>query len=199
MSWKKVVERFDPHDTTLLEQTKRHHLKRYEFASAFLGKSYLDICCGQGYGTNYLKQEHEKAFVLGIDKEPSIILAAQKEYPNCQFGIMDIRRLALSRKFDVITFFEAIEHLTFTEGTRVLEYIHKELIEPYGVLIISTPRDIQDRYNIYHKSMWSYETLKNILGSLFNNVRMYGQSWETGLISEENVIENDYYLCVCSD
>ena len=40
--------------------------------------------------------------------------------------------------------------------------------------------------------------LKNELGSIFSEIIIYGQDWDTGIISDENVIDNDFYIVVCN-
>jgi len=193
----KIAERFDPKNGEFAQETRNHHVERYEFVTQFSGNSYLDLCCGYGYGTNILKQSHPNAQVLGIDIDLPTINRAVEDYPDCSFQIMDIRELYFPNRFDIVVFVEAIEHLTYKEGLAILETIKDQVLTINGTLILSTPRDIQDKYNHYHKSVWTYSTLKNILGSSFDKVQIYGQSWATGKIDEDNVINNDFYVCVC--
>ncbi len=62
-----MKERFDPSDTSFSPQTSQHHIKRYEFASKFFGRTYLDLCCGTGYGSNMIKTYRPDSTVDGID------------------------------------------------------------------------------------------------------------------------------------
>jgi len=191
------AERFNPHDPSFAYQTAVHHMKRYEFAAAFDASSYLDICCGYGYGLAILGSKHPDAYLCGIDQDLNVIKQAQADYPKYTYWCQDLRCFSSDQKYDVVTFMEAIEHLTFHDGLRVLKNLNNHVLAPHGILILSTPKDTNDKYNIYHKSIWTYAILKNELGSLFPDVKIYGQDWDTGEISDEDVMNNDFYICVC--
>ena|SRR3990167_5123725 len=189
-------ERFDPNDSEFSEETRQHHLRRYEFASMFFGKRYLDICCGQGYGTALLKKANPKSDVCGLDIDFESIYKAKINNIDCSYQVADITKAFTNEQFDVITFFEAIEHLEDEAGANVINRIYNEVLTPGGVLILSTPRDIQSHDNHYHKSTWSVKRLTEVLGACFPSNTILGQSWATGEISNENVELNDFYICV---
>jgi predicted SAM-dependent methyltransferase len=92
--------------------------------------------------------------------------------------------------------FEAIEHITYSEGLIVLEKVKKQMRKD-SVFMISTPRDINSKYNKMHKSQWDYPVLKNTLGSIFSYVEILGQDWGTGEISDIDIINNDFYIAIC--
>jgi trans-aconitate methyltransferase len=191
-------ERFDPDDESFRTQTRTHHIERYKFAATFHGKGYLDICCGYGYGTNLVKESHPTAHVKGIDNNVAVIQRAKKKYPDCLFEVADVNQPFVDNRFDIAVFFEAIEHLTYQEGLKVVQYIYDEVLSPGGVLLISTPRDALDKYNSFHKSVWPFATLKNVLGSLFKETEILGQSWDTGKIDHNDVVNNSFYICICT-
>jgi 2-polyprenyl-3-methyl-5-hydroxy-6-metoxy-1,4-benzoquinol methylase len=191
-------ERYDPHADGFKEQTGRHHRKRYEFASSFTGRDYLDMCSGQGYGANMLKLAHPTARVDGVEIDQECVDNANKEYPDCFYYVGDITEPFARDQYDVVTFFEALEHITYRDGLHTLQYIYNKVLKPGGKLIVSTPRDIQDKHNHYHLSAWPFHELKNHLGSIFGKITILGQSWETGEIDDEDVIDNDFYVCVCT-
>ena len=194
-----IVERVYLDDEELKPQTIAHHLARYEFARKIRkvrrGDVSLDIACGSGYGTDMLRQEGYKS--VGVDIDRNAISYAKDHFPLNKFIVCDIAEYGQKYCFDLAVMFEAIEHLKYTEGLRVLEAVQENLSSAGGVFILSTPRDIKGKYNELHKSQWDYTVLKNTLGSIFSDVKIYGQDWDTAIISEANVIENDFYITVC--
>lgn len=194
---KNPVERTYPGDNRVSQETIMHHIKRYEFASTLriAERRVLDLACGHGYGTEILRKAgYDKA--IGIDIDEQLINENTKKYPQCRFLKMDITRTAYLPNADLITFFEAIEHLTFHQGKTLLWKIFYAL-NYNGLFVLSTPRDINDKYNRLHKSEWPYFLIKNELGGIFSDVRLYGQDWKTGIINEDNVRDNDFYIAVC--
>lgn len=209
---KTAPERCDLDDHTILEQTKQHHIERYKFAQKYVRpyNRILDICSGTGYGLNIMRSQYPlntKGIGLEIDEE-SVFKAMEKySYPEGPalkispnvFKKCNVVKLISWRyigKFDVIVMFEAIEHFLYEDGLKILGQI-KKLLKVNGTFIISSPRDINDKYNVHHKSMWTFSELKNRVGSIFSGIELWGQDWDTGLIDRENVMNNDLYIGVC--
>lgn len=192
-----IVERVYLDDEKLRPQTIRHHLARYQFACELGGSGFaLDLACGSGYGTEMLRKNGYG--VIGIDIDADAIKFAQTHYPLSTFIVGDISKIrSVVGKYNLVTFFEAIEHLSYKAGKRVIKTIRKKLLADGGTLILSTPRENNGKYNTFHKSEWSYDLLKNELGSVFDTVTVYGQDWDTAEISLDHVKENDFYICVC--
>lgn len=197
----KPVERIYIDDKRVKPQTIAHHVARYQFAidSMKPGGNAIDLGCGTGYGTDMLR-EAGYDYVCGIDSNREAIEYAQKTFPESRYLYCDLNYLGEilsfgAKYYDLITFFEVIEHLTFKEGKILLRTI-RDVLHSDGLFIMSTPRDINGKYNNFHKSEWSFDTLKNELGSLFD-IHMYGQDWDTGEITDKNVRENDFYIVVC--
>ena len=182
----------------------REHMKRYEFASRFVGGRVLDIACGVGYGTQILlendrlgKIEH----ILGVDIDKVTIEYAKTNYSNkkVSYFVEDATSAALEDKlgrFDAIVSFETLEHLK-----KDTEFIHnlKRLLKPSGTLIISTPfgrgRGIPCS-NPYHVHQYKEEEFVQLLNR-FSKIELYYQRNET---IEKAVQGKKYYLmiAVCS-
>jgi 2-polyprenyl-3-methyl-5-hydroxy-6-metoxy-1,4-benzoquinol methylase len=65
-------ERFMPDQLASSEQV-RLHISRYIFAKGFIkDKSILELGCGIGYGSNYLKSSGAKEVVAGDISEDAI-------------------------------------------------------------------------------------------------------------------------------
>ena len=134
LEWDK--ERFLPHIND--GQIRYEHLHRYSFAQQFVGKKdVLELGCGEGYGTYSLSKSANS--IIGIDIDEKTIHHAQKKYinDNLEFQIGSVTELPeFNKKFDVIICFEVIEHIE--EHTKLLKSI-KNLLNPSGILLISTP------------------------------------------------------------
>ena len=202
----KTLERVVLEDPDILEQTKTHHKNRYDFARMYASEtlsylSFLDLCCGTGYGVRILCTNPGSRY-LGIDISQKSIEYSHR-YIERPYSEQHIVKDLVKRsswwglgKYNVITMFECIEHFRYKDGVSIVKRAYNHL-ENKGLFFLSTPRDINERYNMFHKSMWTFSMLKNKLGSIFNEVEIYGQDWDTGIINRENAIENDMYIAVC--
>jgi 2-polyprenyl-3-methyl-5-hydroxy-6-metoxy-1,4-benzoquinol methylase len=195
-----AVERIYPGDTRVKPQTLRHHISRYEFAVAArpitAGDQSLDLGCGSGYGADMLRVAGYKA--AGFDVAGEAIEYCKTHFPDCQFNKVDVRDLLKIKidRPDLVTAFEFIEHLTWRDGLTLIAQV-SAVLNPGGFFIVSSPRDINGKYNEFHKSQWGYAELKNQLGSEFRRVRMFGQDWETGKITDDHALDDDFYIAVC--
>lgn len=191
-------ERFDINNLDYHVSTRLHHIGRYKYATTYRGNKWLDVCCGQGYGTAMLKEAHPGSYVMGVDKEAKVLWKAREEYKGCDFLVADVTQRPFAEQFDIITFFEALEHFSVDQGNTILAWL-REILAPGGTLLLSTPEDIRADYNPFHLSEWSPDTLKEILEPLFSSVEIYGQTWETGEIGPLSKVKNDFYICVCKN
>lgn len=190
-----VIERVYPDDPRVSRKTLAHHIARYRFAAHIQepkGDS-LDICCGSGYGVEILRLAGYSA--KGFDRSKEAITYARTHYPFCSFEQTDISTAYYGTN-SLVTFYEAIEHLSFEEG---IEAIRKTRLSiQKGILVVSTPRDLNEKYNLFHKSQWEVDHLKDALRVFFTTVDMLGQDWDTALISDVNPEGNDFHLAVCT-
>lgn len=210
---KHPVERIYLDDKRVKPQTIAHHVARYKFAVKYLvmeehkgevtrftkRQRVLDLGCGTGYGSDMLSKYG--ASVVGVDVSDIAITFARDNYPQCKFGLANVlvflqRAKENQEKYDLITFFEVIEHISFAQGKEIVRLIHDVLTEN-GIFFLSTPKDTNGKYNTFHKSEWTYEILKNELGSIFGDVEIRGQDWDTAKITRTHVRENDFYICIC--
>jgi SAM-dependent methyltransferase len=65
-------------------------------------RKVLDYGCGKGDFYGFLKEKDIHVDYTGIDINPNLISLAQKKYPECRFGVMDIEEETLSEDFDYI-------------------------------------------------------------------------------------------------
>lgn len=154
---------------------------RYDFAKKFCkGKDVLDIGTGIGLGANYLAKNGANS-VLGIDySKTAIDEAIKKKEANATFKILNVLDLQkLNKKFDVITAFEIIEHISPKEIQDVLANIAR-LLRKNGVYLVTTPNKLKMTYflgkslNPYHLKEYTAEEIKALLSKYFNRVIIKG-------------------------
>ena len=111
-------ERIDPYvDKNVMNLSRLGHIKRYKKATEFIAEGHLvlDAGCGYGYGSNLLAEHAPKSRVIGIDKSTYAIKYARERYGENrkQYFVGDLESFDISKfgLFDLITFFEVIEHL----------------------------------------------------------------------------------------
>ena len=154
---------------------EQDHLERYYFASQFVkGKTILDIACGVGGGSRMLAQAGAEK-VVGVDINPKYISYARKfnSHPAITYIKRDVQRFTYHTSFDVIIFYETIEHLVYYR--QVLLTLNK-LLNRRGRLIISTPnRQITSPgskslgskpRNSYHQQEFTIPEMTSLLKSI---------------------------------
>ena len=207
-------------------QIRYEHLHRYSFAQQFVGKKdVLELGCGEGYGTYSLSKSANS--IIGIDIDEETIHHAQKKYinDNLEFQIGSVTELPeFNKKFDVIICFEVIEHIE--EHTELLKSI-KNLLNPSGILLISTPNtDVysnnEPSKNPHHVKELSSDELNKLLKENFSFHKIISQKVFAGsfmsdnsklsskfqfltkendqdIISDDGDLSVEYFVGVCSD
>jgi len=163
-----IHERIDPHlEEDIMHLSRLAHIKRYKKAAELIGsgKRVLDAGCGYGYGSKILA---ERSFrVIGIDVSLEAVDYARNIYSqsNTNFfrsDIVDFDCLEFGR-FDVITLFEVLEHLT--DPSAALKNIRNGLRRS-GKLIISVPNgNNSPNNNGFHLEDYTPEDLEELLCS----------------------------------
>jgi GT2 family glycosyltransferase/glycosyltransferase involved in cell wall biosynthesis/protein-L-isoaspartate O-methyltransferase len=116
------------------------HYHRYAFALRFTeGKRVLDLASGEGYGAALMAAKASR--VVGLELDETTVAHARGRYPldNLAFeagSITDPDALAAEAPFDVITCFEAVEHVAEQE---LLMRLVRNRLAPGGVFLCSTP------------------------------------------------------------
>jgi hypothetical protein len=98
---------------------------------------------------------------------------------------------------DVVTFFEAIEHVERSDGHAILDSVQTSLTCD-GYFFVSTPRDIRSDVNPDHITQWDFDELHDALGQRFGEVQMFGQDWATGEFTTTNPQGASFYVAQCS-
>ena len=161
-----ILERIDPYlDMHVAKLNRLSHIRRYAKALEFVKPPHkvLDAGCGYGYGSKMLAEQASK--VVAIDESAETVSQARERYAkeNLEFVVGDLQKIDLHGfgTFDVITFFEVIEHINNPE--LVLQKF-KEVMSPEGYLLISTPNGRTPYVNNpYHTKEFTEEEVKDLL------------------------------------
>lgn len=166
------------------------HLARYRFAVQWApGSDVLDVGCGAGYGSRILAVGGANK-VLGIDvSEEALALAGKLGHlDNLTFMQADGETLPTSwQRFDLITCFEVLEHVTFPE--KVISQI-KGRLDKDGIALLSTPN--ADAFagghsgNPFHPSEMTSQAFKELVGRFFGQISWYGQFDNAGIWNRPN-------------
>jgi 2-polyprenyl-3-methyl-5-hydroxy-6-metoxy-1,4-benzoquinol methylase len=168
-------ERIVPGKT--VEELFREHEIRYQFAGSYVeGKDVLDIACGTGIGTDYLRRQGARTS-SGLDIDGEAVRYANLNYRYCRFAECDASQIPISdNSMDVVVSFETIEHLP--DSVKFLVEC-KRVLRPGGLLICSTPNHTVYRWygkNPFHTREFAVEEFIGLLGSLFGKTDIYTQT-----------------------
>lgn len=152
------------------------HLARYRWAAAAVrDREVLDAASGDGYGALILAQAGARR-VVAVDRDPeAVINARQRAGDEAEVLLADLGNLPLDdASFDVVTCFEAIEHVIDAQG--VLDELRRVLRDD-GLLLISTPnREVFTPGNPHHVHEYTPAELEAALRRGFANVRLHRQN-----------------------
>ena len=165
------------------ESMRQEHICRYDFAAGLAkNKVVLDIACGAGYGSIYLKTKGAK-MVLGGDVNRDAVEYAKAHYRGKELAFLrlDAMNLPFSQGiFDVIVSFETIEHL---KNNRQFLSACKKVLKKNGLLICSTPNrsitlsDLSRPLNPFHLYEFTVKEFYDLLSEYFKNVDIYVQDF----------------------
>ena len=144
------------------------HYHRYLFAAALApGRRVLDLAAGEGYGAALLANQADE--VVAVDVDRAAVEHAQAHYRSANLSFIQGDMLELSEledgSFDLITCFEALEHVD--DHDRLIGEVLR-LPTPHGLLLLSTPDRVvysieQGRENPFH----AHEVSRDELTALY--------------------------------
>ncbi|MGH3913971.1 MAG: glycosyltransferase, partial [Pseudonocardiaceae bacterium] len=162
------------------------HYHRYALAARFVaGARVLDLGCGEGFGPALLARGARE--VIGVDIDPLTVEHASAHYQreNLHFTIgsmIDPELLAGAEQFDVITCFEALEHVVEQDTLMALV---RGLLAPGGLFLTSTP-DItvysheHGNDNPFHVRELTEPEFRELLGGSFGHFAVLRQNVAVG-------------------
>jgi 2-polyprenyl-3-methyl-5-hydroxy-6-metoxy-1,4-benzoquinol methylase len=162
------------------------HLARYRrVARRAAGKVVLDMACGSGYGSKFLKEAGASS-VVGVDLNGSAIEYAKVRYPcpGVEFICADATTFQSPHTFDLIACFETIEHvpdpLAFARNLR-------SLLKEEGELFLSLPLGETRHIDPYHLHAFSQEDIFSLLDAAGFEVNLY--RLDKTFLSRQNLAE----------
>ena len=167
-------ERIVPGKTA--EALFHEHEERYVFAGQYVsGKDVLDVACGTGVGTAFLRAAGARR-VWGLDIDGDAIAFAKARYLECEFLQCDATYLCLpDNSVDVVVSFETLEHLN---NQREFLMECRRVLRPGGTLVCSTPNLAISRWsasNPFHFREFYPTEFRELLASDFASVELFGQ------------------------
>ena len=104
----------------------------------------LELACGPGNITNYLRQKFPKSEILGIDLAPKMIEIAKQTVADAAFRVMDVRDIStLDGTFDMVMCSFCFPFLSLTDATKLVADCAEKLNNG-GLIYISTMEGTQD-------------------------------------------------------
>lgn len=181
-----------------------------------VGIDVADVGCGQGHAINLMAQAFPKSRFIGYDFSEEGIAAGKAEakamgLSNSEFEVKDAAKLDGSRKFDLITVFDAIHDQA--QPARVLQGI-ADALKPDGVFLcvdIAASSNLEE--NLEHPlgpMLYSVSTMHCMtvslalggagLGTVWGEQvarQMFGDAGFRNVAVErvEGDIMNSYYVC----
>ncbi|PIE31914.1 hypothetical protein CSA56_17000 [candidate division KSB3 bacterium] len=155
-------------------------LERGIFARKYMfeGCSVLDLFCGDGFFSRYFYSTIASR-IDAVDKDPSAIAHARRHHHHNLITFTVVNAVTEDfpqPHYDIIVWFEGIEHLHVAEYREVITRIQRSL-SPRGTLIGSTPliaKEQQGRGNWeHHHEFSSVEELTAFLSKDFGYVDVY--------------------------
>lgn len=100
--------------------------------------AWLDLGCGQGSLLELAKRSGCDP-VLGVDASPEMVEVALARGHQVQLGrAMDFLRSEREARWDVVSLFDVLEHVSRDDGLALLEEIRR-VLRPGGVCIVKLP------------------------------------------------------------
>ena len=159
-----------------IESSRLRYHSILPFCDNLSVRSILDMGCGVGHGTDYLRQQTTK-LVTGYDICEEAIEEAKQRYNSTNF----ISGLSCNfLNFDIVTMVEFIEHLEVNEALNLL----KDIAKNKKAIAMTTPNGdtfpyhpTPDKYIGFHKWHFTLNELQ-ALKDVFEFVEVYGHLYD---------------------
>jgi ubiquinone/menaquinone biosynthesis C-methylase UbiE len=137
-----AVQTFNKHAHRYAEKyfDLRDYDKFYErlLASIAQAGSFIDVACGPGNVSAFVKRNRPDIEVLGVDLAPNMIAEARTRVPGAIFEVCDCTKLeSLGRTFDAAAFAFGLSYLTDNAAAQCLSSLHA-ILKDGSPLLLST-------------------------------------------------------------
>lgn len=114
----------------------------------------LELACGPGNVTKFLKNHFPESQILAVDLAPKMIELARKDLPDVDFRVMDVRDiLVIPEKFDAVMCSFCLPFLSKDDAAKLIADC-SALLSPGGVVYLSTMEGDESRAG-YEKTSFS--------------------------------------------
>lgn len=185
----RIVPQASNCEITFADKMFQEHLARYAFSHTWIqNKRVLDVGCGVGYGAKWMA-ERGASSVHAFDISEDAITHAKQFYSDFRitYSVNSAEDFSFGEKFDVVTCFELIEHVENPDS--VINCI-SNCLGDHGVVIMSTPRALDEKRTHYHVREFSEGEFRNLFTRHFSQLHLYSENNHfCSLISNENSSE----------
>lgn len=123
--------------------------------------NFLDAGCGVGTLLTDIHLHFPEAKLYGVEYSSKGVSIARKKNPYASIQQMDLSQKALSRKFDLVTCIDVLEHIQ--DDQSVLINLHKMTAHYFLLVVPIGPLFEQERINVGHVHGYSRTELKEKL------------------------------------
>jgi SAM-dependent methyltransferase len=117
------------------------------------GGHVLDIGCGFGWPiADYLLSRGLR--VTGIDASPAMIARCRESFPDQQWRVADMRKLALDTTFDGILAWDSFFHLTGRDQQAMFPIFRKHAAPGSALLFTSGPEEGEALGQLYGETLY---------------------------------------------
>lgn len=114
----------------------------------------LELACGPGNVTKFLKNHFPESRILAVDLAPKMIELARKALPEVDFRVMDVRDISvIAEKFDAVMCSFCLPFLSKADAAKLIADC-LALLNPGGVIYLSTMEGDETRAG-YEKTSFS--------------------------------------------
>ncbi|HNX56910.1 MAG TPA: class I SAM-dependent methyltransferase [Prolixibacteraceae bacterium] len=153
------VQRFD--------EFAEEYASRFENVNSYLNQLFwfvnqvktanpaiLELACGPGNVTKFLKNHFPESRILAVDLAPKMIEIARKALPDVEFRVMDVRDISvIAEKFDAVMCSFCLPFLSKEDAAKLIAD-SSALLNPGGVIYLSTMEGDESRAG-YEKTSFS--------------------------------------------
>lgn len=144
------MENFDV-SVRLFDEFAEEYASRFENVSGYIDQlthfcsqiksdkpAILELACGPGNVTSFLRNHFPDSRILAIDLAPKMIEIARKALPDVDFRVMDVRRISdISETFDAVMCSFCLPFLSKTDAAKLIVDC-SALLNKDGVVYLST-------------------------------------------------------------
>ena len=105
----------------------------------------LELACGPGNVTKFLKNHFRESRILAVDLAPKMIGLARKALPEADFRVMDVRDISsIPERFDAVMCSFCLPFLSKDDAAKLIADC-SALLNPGGVIYLSTMEGDESR------------------------------------------------------